>query len=342
MDLSTPDILKAEVVGAIDPLEADEYARRWDDVEEHLGRDEFERLFAHIRMIYRKTKPKESILDEFRRHIQPAKSPKQFIDEVLKPYAEALYTVMKANFESTHKAEQVNIYLRWLKRIDNSDWIPVAMELLSRYRDDPDILSSLLRLLERLAAGLMILRANVNQRIERYGHVLRKLENGANLFEERSPLQLTSQEKHEILERLDGKVYTQLPNHVCKYVLLRIDSALSRGEASYELPYLTIEHVLPRVVLANSQWANWWPSFDIRWQWENKLGNLVLLARYKNSEAQNYPFDEKKRRYFMSPSGTSPFALTTQVLNESEWTPEVVQRRQHYLMDVLRRLWELG
>lgn len=88
MDLSTPDILKAEVVGAIDPLEADEYARRWDDVEEHLGRDEFERLFAHIRMIYRKTKPKESILDEFLRHIQPAKSPKQFIDEVLKPLFE--------------------------------------------------------------------------------------------------------------------------------------------------------------------------------------------------------------------------------------------------------------
>lgn len=342
LDLSTPDILKAEVIGAIDPSEADEYARRWDDVEEQLGRDEFERLFAHIRMIYRKTKLRRNLLDEFRSYVQPAKSPKQFIDEVLKPYAEAFYTVMNASYESTHRAERVNVYLRWLKRIDNGDWIPTAMEFLSRYRDDPDRLSGLLRLLERLAAGLMILRANVNQRIERYGQVLRTLENGADLFEEGSPLQLTSQEKHEILKRLDGDVYTQLPNHVCKYVLLRLDSALSGGEATYELPHVTVEHVLPRVVLANSQWANWWPTFDTRWQWVNKLGNLVLLARYKNSEAQNYPFDEKKRRYFMSPSGTSPFALTTQVLNESEWTPEVVQRRQRYLMDVLRRLWELG
>jgi hypothetical protein len=39
--------------------------------------------------------------------------------------------------------------------------------------------------------------------------------------------------------------------------------------------------------------------------------------------------------------GVSPFALTTQVLQERERTPEVVERRQVDLITHLRALWQL-
>jgi len=59
----------------------------------------------------------------------------------------------------------------------------------------------------------------------------------------------------------------------------------------------------------------------------HRLGNLLLLNRTKNSEAQNYDFAVKKSKYFTSSKGAALFALTTQVLGQAVWTPAVVEQR---------------
>ena len=67
---------------------------------------------------------------------------------------------------------------------------------------------------------------------------------------------------------------------------------------------------------------------------------MVLLSRRKNSSASNLEFETKKTEYFLH-GGVSPFALTTQVANESEWTPSVLERRQRRLIAALKREWRL-
>lgn len=74
----------------------------------------------------------------------------------------------------------------------------------------------------------------------------------------------------------------------------------------------------------------------------HRLGNLVLLSRRKNSEAQNYDFEKKQNKYFKSKGKVSSFALTTQVLHEEVWTPDVVKRRQTDLLGRLQKLWRLN
>jgi len=339
LDLSTTDILKAEIIGALPSNQQDKYTERWESLEEELGREDFEDLFAHMRTIYRKIKLR-NLLDEFRNYIKPQEDPVRFIDEVLEPYAAAFITIRKANYESSTGAERVNFYLRWLNRIDNVDWIPPAILYLSRYQHNPEQLAAFFCLLERLAAGMMILRANINQRIERYGRLLTAIEADEDLFAAESPLQLTEEEQQNILERLNGDLYLEVP-HLRTYVLLRLDSALSGGGAVYNYPIITVEHVLPQHPKTGSQWEIWFPNRDLRERWVHKLGNLVLLARRKNSQARNYEFEQKKRRYFTKQGGVSSFTLTTQVLQESKWTPEVIERRQRELLEVLRRLWHL-
>ena len=47
--LSTADILKAEVIGALPNEQRNRYSKKWEDAEESLGTDSFDELFAHVR-----------------------------------------------------------------------------------------------------------------------------------------------------------------------------------------------------------------------------------------------------------------------------------------------------
>ena len=239
---------------------------------------------------------------------------------------------------------QVNNLFGWLNRIDNFDWIPPAILYFSHNCTNPDKLEHFFTDLERLAAGLMIQRANINDRIERYCRLLTAIERGENLFSSDSPLQLNREEQSDILKILDGDLY--LIQKIRLYVLLRLDnalldSALSNPRSFYDFSSITIEHVLPQNPAKGSEWETLFPSQQQREKYLHRLGNLVLLSRRKNGESQNYKFEVKKQKYFTTRNGVSPFALTTQVLKEHEWTPTVIERRHKELIDKLKKVWRL-
>jgi len=339
LDLRLTDLLKSEVVGAIPSALQDKYTNIWEDEEEDLGREAFQDLFTHIRMIYRKAKPRESVLNEFRKYIQPHKDPQKFIDQVLKPYSDSFETIKKATYQSDSGAEAVNGLLRWLGKIDNFDWYPPAIVYLSTNRHQAASLKQFLISLERLAAGLMIIRADINDRIDRYGRVLSAIEDKSDLYAAESPLQLTPDEKKQVLKTLDGDLY--LMKRIRQYVLLRLDSELAQGEASYAYPIITVEHVLPQHPDKSSIWVKWFPDEAERERYVHRIGNLALLSHRKNAEAQNYDFDKKKEKYFATKKGISPFVLTTQVLQKSEWKPKVIDDRQTELIGKLKEVWDL-
>ena len=65
LDLSPTDILKAEIFGKVEQSQREFYIRKSEDMEDDLGRDLFENLFSHVRMVYRKAKPQGTLLEEF-------------------------------------------------------------------------------------------------------------------------------------------------------------------------------------------------------------------------------------------------------------------------------------
>ena len=350
LPLSPTDILKANVIGKMPTDTQSKYTDQWESIEVDLGRDDFRDLFAHIRMIYRKDKLRGTLQKEFQEHVlggltnkgddeEAAKKAMEFVDTVLEPYADVYETVSRASYESTEDAEKINAPLRHLGRLDNFDWIPPAMAYFLNKKGHHDSLIKFTRDLERLAYGLFIRRANLNDRISRYGEVIIAIETGADLFDEDSPLQLQPNEKVEILDVLNGNIY-ELPR-VPKPLLLRLDSLLAAAGVTYEQPVISIEHVLPQNPLEDSQWMKWFPDAGERAHWTHRLANLVLLSRRKNSQASNYEFNKKKSEYFQK-NKTTTFALTTHVVNKSEWTPKVLEYRQRELVDALKKEWRLG
>lgn len=341
LELDAADILKADIIGRISTEQQQSYTYKWEEIEEDLGRSDFEALLRHILTLNRGPWRKETNLEEFRRFVvQKINDPIALIDNTLIPYADVYSTIRDEDYQHPTGTDDINTSLHWLNRIPESTWTPAAMEYLTHHKDDPNALNTFFRDLERLAVGLMLARTTFNTRIQRYGKVLEAIRSNANLSDAASPLQLTADERHNMLNVLHGNIYNQY-GRVRQYLLLRLDSLLSTKDAVYSYPVITIEHVLPQTPAANSEWITWFPTAELRNQWVHKLGNLVLLSRRKNMLAGRLSFEKKKATYFTTHSGVSSFALTTQVLREHEWTPEVVKRRQDELVKLLRNLWRL-
>ena len=195
LDLTHTDILKSEIIGEIPEPDQDSYTRKWESEEEDLGRTDFADLFSHIRMVFAKTKARESILREFRSSVlSTMPDGRAFIDDVLVPLSDAFEIVTRADYKSVSGAGVVNHLLRWLNLLDNTDWIPPAISYVSRPGVDTEAFASFLADLERLAASMLIRRVDVTRRVERYGRVLDAIETGADLFAPRSALQLSEEE----------------------------------------------------------------------------------------------------------------------------------------------------
>ena len=341
LPLTPPDIFKSQVIGAIGEPDRSDYADLWEDLEEELGRDEFGDLFLYLRTIISTARAERGLLIEFPEQVLKDYLPtngKGFVDNLLGPYALADQRLINQDFDGGGQWDDVNAWLKRLVQLDNDDWRPAALWALKNHKDAPAFLDAFLGKLERLAASFLLRRVYSTPRVGRYLELLKQLDAGEGL--DAAAFELTDDEKKETRERIGGEIY--LVNPVRKYVLLRLDSIIAANPgASYSHKIITVEHVLPQNPKYDSQWLEDF-SDEERLHWTNRLGNLLLLNRTKNSEAQNYDFDLKKLKYFTSRKGAALFALTTQVLGYSEWTPAIVEQRHAELTKTLIDEWKLN
>ncbi|MEV0298544.1 DUF262 domain-containing protein [Nocardia sp. NPDC050710] len=344
LDLSPADVFKADVIGDIAEKSRDDYARKWEDAEEELGRADFAELFQHIRMLFDRRRARSELLAEFPKqvlaHFRPGRM-HSFVDDELVPLARALCDIRSADYLApsgdSQAGEAINVWFRRLNQFDNNDWRPVALWALKNHRGDPDFLSKFLARLERLAAAMFIRREYTTPRQERYARLLNELAEGAGL--DSPTFELNSREIAETVAMLDGEVY--LNSKTRKYVLLRLDELLSAADGPiFRREYITVEHVLPQKPPIGSEWRANFTSAQ-RAEWTHRLANLVLLNQRKNSRAANFEFQKKKSTYFTGKDGVTTFALTSQLGSIPEWTPAVVEERQKKLLGMLTREWRL-
>ena len=344
LDLTAADILKAEIIGKIDEDEQEPFVKAWEDAEENLGTDRFAELFSNLRMIHARTKQRKSILDEVREFIPLLQHPKRFIQEELVPSSEAYGILLSHDFESADRKTdtRINRSLLLLSRLDDSDWVPPALLYLTRNPKSPSLVDQFLADLERLAATMWLRRCDVNERIRRHGLLLEEIDKGGDLTKSSSALQLTQEEIAQSIDVLDGDIYNLTPKKKRTMILLRLDQLLSSGEATYDFDHITVEHVLPQNPGSESEWNQWWPKPEVQTANVHRIGNLALLNRRQNSAASNWDFEKKKTKYFRGPSGSSPFAITTEVVDKNTWTPDDFSERQSRFVSLLIKEWRLS
>lgn len=346
MDLSATDILKANLLEQAGEARELQLSQRWEDIEISLGRDKFNDLFTHIRMIFERDKPRAALEKAFPEQVKIfEEEPLKFVDKVLEPYADAL--TLSADYQALRNRFGVTTadLVKSLNRLDNKDWLPPLLLCLRQSNEDKrEDIAEVVNKLERLAYYLFAIRANVNIRMSRYADVLDFLEPTAfpkprvKEKNKSAGLNLNDDEAYAFFDALNGPLY--LYARVAKPILLRLEQASNDASANYDYPTISIEHVCPQTIDADSEWANWFANPDDHNKWLHRLGNLVLLNFRKNIAARNYKFDTKKSKYFAK-GDTCAFTLTNEVRDFHSWTPADIEGRQAELLERLAKTWEL-
>jgi hypothetical protein len=341
LDLTPTDILKADLLERAGAAIEASLANRWEQVEQALGRERMVELFGHIRMIYERDKPRLALEMGFPKFVLPFTGDADtFISNVLEPLADAWILLTDTARVQKHFGGEAARAVRSLDRIDNKDWLPpVLLRIWKWEKDESSAIGGFLIALERLAYFLFVTRAGVNDRIARFSAVMDEFEPRQGKEKPIAGLSLSDSEQQQFVRVLSGPLY-QI-SRVCKPVMQRLDESLSSGGASYD-ELVSIEHVLPQTVDDGSEWALLFPDEHERSDWTHRLANLVFLTHRINTRASNWDFERKKKEYFASSDGSSPFVITQGVLQTEKWTPEHLCVRQKQLVENLCKVWQLN
>ena len=306
--LSSSDILKAENLKELSSADRTSWATRWEEMETYFGED-FDKFLSHIRTILVKKKQTTTLLKEFDEFVYS----NQEYDRTQKKYVprtpilrrgrdtfELLYSyyhTYQEVFDTDHSVVtgdyEITNYLKLMETGFGADyWIAPVLDYYRKYRRRGFV--AFLKALDRKLSADWITAATPTVRMENVNAILREIEasqDSAALLQSKT----FTINKSDFERVINGDIYGR---SFAKYLLLKLD-LIYRGSSTPMIPQAiaSIEHILPRNPSADSQWVKDFSAAE-REEWTNKLGNLVLISRRKNTSQGNRDYVEKKEKYF--------------------------------------------
>jgi hypothetical protein len=346
--LRNSDILKSVNLGALDnQIEKVKYARMWEEAEGELG-DDFDRFLAHVRTILVKEKARLSLLREFEDQIYNPKEkdrktgkPKPILLQKGKPtftlierylgYYKQLFNGQ--NYDTCRSFAFDNLVRVMSTGLPATDWIPPVMRYYDKFGGSH--LLDFLNCLNRKFAGDWLSQKTPTDRIEAMNNVIQVIDDSVDVT-----MVLNSEafvfDLDGFLRALKGDVYGK---RFALYILLMLDFMYQNQDQRMHLETLSVEHILPQTPDGSSQWVRNFTD-EQRNEWTNKLGNLVLITRRKNTSQGNLDYEEKKEKYFEKNIDTCPNSL--RVLNKyGAWTSTELAENHGAVLTKLERYFSL-
>lgn len=342
--LRNSDILKAENLRA---LTSDEKKKKWGKFWEELEsehQEDFDRFMSWIRTVLVKEKARLNLLKEFEDNIY---NPKEK-DKTTGKQKPILLTKGEKTFELLQKYNKHHQQLFSRNNYDfcnswgfdnllavmeavlpSTDWVPPLLSYYNTFGSE-NIYQFLVKLDNKFSAD-WINQLSPTGRIDNMNSVLKEIESGKTsgelLESDVFKYDLTS-----MLRNLEGNIYGR---QFTRYILFKLDY-LCFDHHSGKLTIcdqISVEHILPQNPSAGSEWLSNF-SNEERENYINKIGNLILLGRRKNTSQGNLDFNLKKLKYFKTSINTFPNSV--RVMNKyNTWTPSDFLENQAHTIKFL-------
>ncbi|MEO6051501.1 MAG: DUF262 domain-containing HNH endonuclease family protein [Pyrinomonadaceae bacterium] len=331
LPLTTADLLKNKLFDSAEDSDGrDSVHRVWDSLEERIGLPELDIFLSHYRTSIFGNKQQQSLFKEYEDYLKrPDVKTIDFCSSLLTS-ATNYEKVTKNTFGDVRERRLIDS----LQRVSHDEWIPPLLAFLNigvQGLSQVDFIS----LLERITIQNWVRRLGRGKRVTVYFRIINDINQKNSADDIVNNIEKFAN-NDEFVSFISGDVYGM---DYAKAVLLRIEKEIVDDSVVKEFTGLiSLEHVLPQ-----SLSDPYWISRFIPEQHKllvHKLGNLTLLSGKKNSAAQNYDFEKKKKVYLERGRKVS-FDLTQDVCKESEWTEGVIKKRQEELVKKAQEIWTI-
>ena len=327
--LTTADILKSLNLDKVqDEIKRNEYAKKWEELEEQYG-DKFDRFLNFIRTIKLKEKARKNLLEEFEEKIygKVMNYGKESIDYILKTSENYDKLI---NLTTDFNNEYKNLINIMKVGFNSEDWIPPLLYYYEKFNTQG--LVEFLKLLDNKFMGDWINKETPTKRLENMNKILKAIEIGENYNDILNNKNLFNFDINNFKNIINGNIFGE---RYCKYLLLKIEYLSLDSEVAYIGNYknISIEHVLPQNPKEDSEWRVKFSNED-REEWTNKLGNLILLTKRKNSKLSNLEFKDKKKKYIADKMLLFPSVFEV-YSNGEDWNIDILKTRQKRIVNLL-------
>lgn len=338
LQLRRVDILKADNLHNSlipKPEELKKYSKIWEDIETDLGVDNFEKLISFIRTIEIKEKAKDDILKEFNNKIFGKNRILRGIDFINYLYEyKNIYQELILDRDVFDKNEEFKKYSVRYKHLvsimfsylPSNEWIPPVMYFYKKYSENK--LFEFLIKLERKFVADWIIGVTPTKRIININAILKKIDQSAKC-DEVIKSETLEYNKVELRNKINEDIYD---SKYIKYILFKLEYLESEQTIEKYYDVTSVERILPEKPKKD---GNWYKNFneDEIIYWRNKIANLILLSKRKNSSAKNFDFEIKKEKYFKD--RITDLGRSQKILRYSEWNPEILSERQNNILNTL-------
>ncbi|MBP3857714.1 MAG: DUF262 domain-containing protein [Ruminiclostridium sp.] len=345
--LRNSDILKAKNLAQIqNDITRQDYASKWELTENYFGED-YDQFLEFIRLCLVKRKAAVSLLKEFEDNIyhpteydRNTKETKK-LAPILTEGANTLdcinnyFAIYQKVFDNkTYSTEVLNLLKAMERGFEADFWKAPVLHYVKKFSDSE--LESFLNALNRKFTADWVDELYFTKRIENVCRIIDAIDQ-SKTADNVLRSDAFNYDKGLTLKQLDSPVYGK---KYCRYLLLLVSVIFSGNETPMNLPeIISIEHILPQNPEAGSQWSKDFTDSQ-REDCTNKLGNLMLISRRKNSSLSNYDFTSKKERYFSANVGSFPLSFKIYG-NYQTWTYDDYKKNHNDVLSKLKQYFEL-
>lgn len=331
--LSNADILKSSNLEVIsDKKDMESYAREWEELQADLGND-FDRFLSYVRTLYVKTKAKLGLLEEYNKNIFKTgklKMGKDFFESI-KSYYNIYNSIIQ--LDNNNNYEYCNLINVLNSGNLPTDWVPVIMSYYKKYKEQ-DLIAFAKKLACKAIAD-MVCGESPTKRIENLNKIMPAIEDSSNPAELLSNTHLFAFDKELFLNNIQTDVYRK---SYAKTLLLMLEYMYQDNSILHTYSFVSIEHILPQNPSPNSQWCADYTDEE-RINNVDKIGNLCIIGRRKNTSLGNLDYQNKRKRYFEKNIGN--FARTLHIYNKfpNSWLPTDLKHNTDDTLLDIRKLF---
>lgn len=334
--LSGADMIKSDLLENSDlaDQEADDAARRWEQIEELFEREHFARLLYMMPyLLTGRAILAPGDLGAFRAEVDRAGGVRGFLFDHLPRYAHALRAIFAGAADVGPASKDVNRRIHLLRQIENWDWAPAAIAFLANYDGDHERARRFFQGLDRFAFACELAAVDIRAQDRRFTAAMKHHDDERKLFGPQGALEFTEAEHAKLIDTLNK---SRKRDRMRRLLLIRLEASMEGGHLLAMNDDVTVEHILPRA--SSPWWTQRFPNAQRRADFANLLGNMTLVSFAQNANADTKPFPEKKRIYFNT-KNAPVYALTRDFEAIEDWDETTIERRHERLVRTLCDDW---